>query len=44
MHGYINVGFGGDMAIAELAQAIKEAVGCSGKMGVNASDGSLGSI
>jgi GDP-L-fucose synthase len=42
MHSHINVGFGSDMAIAKLAQAIKEAVGYAGKIGVNASklDGS----
>jgi GDP-L-fucose synthase len=44
MHSHINVGFGSDMTIAELAKAIKEAVGCVGKIGVNASDGSLGWI
>ena len=44
MHGHINVGFGSDMTIAELAQAIKEAVGYTGKIGFDASDGSLGSI
>jgi len=42
MHGHINVGFGSDMTIAELAQAIKEAVGYAGKIGFDASklDGS----
>jgi GDP-L-fucose synthase len=42
MHGHINVGFGSDMTIAELAQAIKEAVGYTGKIGFDASklDGS----
>ena len=43
MHRHINVGFGSDMTIAELAEAIKEAVGYAGKIGFDPSklDGSL---
>ena len=43
MQSHINVGFGSDMTIAELAQAIKEGVGYAGKIGFDASilDGSL---
>jgi hypothetical protein len=44
MYGHINVDFGSDMTIAQLAQAIKEAVGYAGKICVNALDGSLESI
>ncbi len=42
MHGHINVGFGSDMTIAELTQAIKEVVGYAGNISFDASklDGS----
>lgn len=42
MHGHINVGFGSDMTIAELAQVVKEAVGYAGGISFDASklDGS----
>ena len=43
MQSHINVGFGSDMTIEELAQAIKEVVGYAGKIRFDASklDGSL---